>query len=129
MPKAEVIAMPADSDAASSLEELFRSLGLTLTVRPADDEDRGWACTLTRPDGAAFEIDSVTFFDVDPETGDEWVVEPTPSRVLGVLAGGEVEAEDAEGADAAEETATAAKAFLGDEAYALLVRLDAESLD
>jgi hypothetical protein len=46
--------------------------------------------------------------------------------VLGVLAGGDVEADDDEGAGAAAETATAARAFLGDEAYALLLRLDEE---
>jgi hypothetical protein len=108
----------------SSLSELFRSLGLALTIRAAEDELDAWACTLTRPDGATYEIDSVTFFDVDPETGDEWAVEPSPSRVLSVLAGGEVEAEDAEGEAAAAETEAAARAFLGDEAYGLLLQLD-----
>ena len=105
------------------------ALDLSLTLRASNEEEGAWACTLARPDGATFEIESVTFFDVDPDTGDEWVVEPTPSRVLGVLAGGEVEAEDDDGHGAAEETATAAKAFLGDEAYALLLRLDEEALD
>ena len=114
---------------ATTLDELFRALDLSLTLRASSEEEGAWACTLARPDGATFEIESVTFFDVDPDTGDEWVVEPTPSRVLGVLAGGEVEAEDGEGTEAAEETATAAKAFLGDEAYALLVRLDEEALE
>ena len=114
---------------ATTLDELFRALDLSLTLRASNEEEGAWACTLVRPDGATFEIESVTFFDVDPDTGDEWVVEPTPSRVLGVLAGGEVEAEDGEGTEAAEETATAAKAFLGDEAYALLLKLDAEELD
>jgi hypothetical protein len=113
----------------ASLGDLFRSLGLTLTVRPADDEEDAWACTLTRPDGATYEIDSVTFFDVDPDTGDEWSVEPGPSRVMSVLAGGDVEAEDAEGEEAASETETAARAFLGDEAYALLLKLDEEGLE
>ena len=108
----------------TTLAELFRSLELTLTVRAADEED-AWACTLTRPDGAAYEIESVTFFDVDPDTGEEWLVEPGPTRVLGVLAGGEVEAEDGDG-HAEAETAAAARAFLGDEAYALLLRLDEE---
>ena len=65
----------------SSLGELFRSLGLTLTIRPQTEEVDAWACTLTRPDGTTYEIDSVTFFDVDPDTGDEWAVEPSPSRV------------------------------------------------
>jgi hypothetical protein len=114
---------------ATTLDELFRALDLALTLRPSSEEDGAWACTLTRPDGASFEIESVTFFDVDPDTGDEWVVEPTPSRVLGVLAGGEVQADDDEGAGAAEETATAARAFLGDEAYAQLLRLDEADLD
>jgi hypothetical protein len=108
----------------TTLDELFRSLGLALTIRgAADDDDGSWACTLTRPDGAVFEIDQVTFFDVDPETGDEWIVEPTPSRVLSVLAGGDVESEDGE--DAGEDTAAAARAFLGDEAFDLLVAIDA----
>jgi hypothetical protein len=113
----------------TSLAELFRSLGLRLTIRPADDEPDAWACTLTRPDGAAYEIESVTFFDVDPDTGDEWVVEPGPTRVLGVLAGGDVDDGDADGRMAARETETAARAFLGDEAYELLVRLDLAELD
>ncbi len=113
---------------ATTLDELFRALDLSLTLRASNEEEGAWACTLARPDGATFEIESVTFFDVDPDTGDEWVVEPTPSRVLGVLAGGDVEAEDDEGASAAEETATAAKAFLGDEPYALLLRLDEDDL-
>jgi hypothetical protein len=117
--------MPADAAAnATSLEELFRALELTLTIRPSPDEEGSWACTLTRPDGQAFTIDSVTFFDVDPDTDEEWVVEPTPSRVLGVLAGGDVEAEDDESRAAAHETATTARAFLGDASYELLLRLD-----
>lgn len=114
---------------ATTLDELFRALDLSLTVRASNEEPDAWACTLIRPDGATFEIESVSFFDVDPDTGDEWVVEPTPSRVLGVLAGGEVETDDEDGAGAAEETSEAAKAFLGDEAFALLMRLDVESLD
>jgi hypothetical protein len=69
--------------------ELFRSLDLTLTVRAAADEDDAWMCVLARPDGRTYEIESVTFFDVDPDTGDEWTVEPEPTRVLGVLAGGD----------------------------------------
>jgi hypothetical protein len=115
----------------TTIGELFRSLGLTLTVRVATGEDAGddeaWACTLTRPDGLTYEIDSVSFFDVDPETGDEWVVEPSPSRVLSVLAGGDVEdEEDSEDSEAAGEDAeAAARAFLGDEAYVLLSELDA----
>lgn len=108
----------------TTLDELFRSLDLTLTIRAAEGEDEAWTCTLTRPDGAVFAIDQVTFFDVDPETGDEWLVEPTPSRVLSVLAGGDVEAEDGDDAAAADETAEAARAFLGDEAYATLLAID-----
>ena len=110
----------------ATMGELFRSLGLTLTIRPAVGEDDAWACTLTRPDGETYEIDSVSFFDVDPDNGDEWVVEPGPSRVLSVLAGGDVEDED--GAEAGEDTEAAARAFLGDEAYELLNELDAEGL-
>jgi hypothetical protein len=122
----------------ATLTELFRSLGLSLTVRPVDDEDGAWACVLARPDGAIYEIDSVSFFDVDPDTGEEWIVEPTPSRVLSVLAGGEVEDDEGDGAadeadgsgplagDAAE---TAARAFLGDESYELLLRLDEEGIE
>src|SRR5215204_7473824 len=101
-----------------TLGELFRSLGLTLTIRPQADEADAWACTLTRPDGTTYEIDSVTFFDVDPDTGDEWAVEPSPSRVLSVLAGGddvddEDEDEDGADADAGPEAEAAARAFLG----------------
>ena len=107
----------------TTLVELFRSLDLTLTVRAAADEDDAWACTLTRPDGRTFEIESVSFFDVDPETGDEWIVEPSPTRVLGVLAGGEAEA-DEEGRDAAGLAEAAGRAFLGDEEYELLLRID-----
>jgi hypothetical protein len=120
--------------APTTLAELFRSLGLTLTVRAADDEDEdgSWACTLTRPDGATHEVESVTFFDVDPDTGEEWVVEPTPSRVLSVLAGGDAELEEGEQGDEAAALAdseAAARAFLGDEAYETLLRLDAEDLE
>lgn len=111
----------------TSLADLFRSLGLRLTIRSADDEPDAWACTLTRPDGVAYDIESVTFFDVDPDTDEEWIVEPTPTRVLGVLAGGEVE--DEEGRIAARETETAARAFLGDDAYELLVKLDQAELE
>jgi hypothetical protein len=106
----------------TTFSELFRSLGLTLTVRVIADDDESWACTLTRPDGSTYEIDSVSFFDVDPDTDEEWIVEPTPSRVLSVLAGGEVEDEDGE--DAKPDTEAAARAFLGDEAYDLLLELD-----
>ncbi len=67
----------------------------------------------------------MAFFDVDPDTGEEWEVEPSPSRVLSVLAGGEVEDED--GDDAGEDAEASARAFLGDEAYDLLVALDAET--
>jgi hypothetical protein len=131
--------------APTTLAELFRSLGLTLTVRAAEDEggdgdgdeDGSWACTLTRPDGATHEVESVTFFDVDPDTGDEWIVEPTPSRVLSVLAGGDAELEDGEIEDGGEgneaaalaDTEAAARAFLGDESYETLLRLDAEGLE
>jgi hypothetical protein len=108
----------------TTLDELFRSLGLSLTIRAAEGEDEAWTCTLTRPDGVEFAIDQVTFFDVDPDTGDEWLVEPTPSRVLSVLAGGDVEAEDGDDAGAADETAEAARAFLGDEGYATLLAID-----
>jgi hypothetical protein len=113
------------TDSPASIGELFRSLGLTLTVRAAtgDDEEDAWACTLTRPDGQTYEIDSVAFFDVDPDTGEEWVVEPSPSRVLSVLAGGDVEDED--GDDAGQDAEAAARAFLGDEAFDLLGTLDA----
>jgi len=110
--------------APESLEDLFRSLGLTLITRAAEDEDGAWTCALTRPDGRTYEIESVTFFDVDPETGEEWPVEPSPSRVLSVLAGGEVDAEDPEGESAAAESEAAARAFLGDDGYALLLALD-----
>lgn len=116
----------------ASIGELFRSLGLTLTIRGIADEEEAWACTLTRPDGQTYEIESVSFFDVDPETGDEWTVEPSPSRVLSVLAGGDVDTEDGtEEADGtpADDTEQAARAFLGDEAYDLLLRLDEEALE
>jgi hypothetical protein len=114
----------------TTIAELFRSLGLTLTVRSAADEDEAWACTLTRPDGRTYEIESVTFFDVDPDTGDEWIVEPGPSRVLSVLAGGDVEDEDGgESGESAEAAEAAARDFLGDEAYELLNELDAAGLE
>ncbi len=118
----------------STIAELFRSLGLSLTIRAAEGDDESWACTLTRPDGISYEIDVVSFFDVDPETGEEWTVEPTPSRVLSVLAGTDVEDEDgeeggAEDAEAAAETQTAVRAFLGDEAYDLLLALDVEGVE
>ncbi len=115
------------TDSQATLGGLFRTLGLALTIRPADEDD-AWTCTLTRPDGAVYEIEAVSFFDVDPDTGEEWPVEPTPSRVLSVLAGGDIEAEDedgAEAADAAAETEAAARAFLGDPAYQQLLELDA----
>jgi len=123
--------VPAMSTTPTSLGELFRSLGLSLTVRAIEDEDEAWACTLTRPDGAVHEIESVTFFDVDPDTGEEWTVEPTPSRVLSVLAGGETEEEEGEdGEEAAEaEAEAAARRFLGDDAFELLLRLDADDQD
>ena len=113
--------------APESIGDLFRSLGLTLTIRSLADEDEAWACTLTRPDGTTYEIDSVSFFDVDPDTGDEWMVEPSPSRVLSVLAGGEVEDED--GDDATAETESEARTFLGDEAYTLLLELDEAEIE
>jgi ATP:corrinoid adenosyltransferase len=118
-----------------SLGELFRSLDLTLTVRALPEDEESWACTLTRPDGRTYEIDAVSFFDVDPDTGDEWAVEPAPSRVLSVLAGGDVDEDESEGepdaddAAAAAETVAAVRAFLGDEAYDLLVALDEASLE
>lgn len=111
----------------TTLGELFRSLGLTLTIRPVADDDDSWACTLTRPDGAVYEIDAVSFFDVDPEAGDEWPVEPTPSRVMSVLAGGDLEADEDDGdepVDVTAETEAAVRAFLGDAAYELLLALD-----
>jgi hypothetical protein len=111
----------------ASIGELFRSLGLTLTIRPIVDEEEAWACTLARPDGEVFEIDSVSFFDVDPDTGDEWMVEPSPSRVLSVLVGGDVEDEDGE--EASDDTEAAARAFLGDEAFELLSELDAAGIE
>jgi hypothetical protein len=114
--------------------QLFRSLGLTLTVRAADDEEDAWACVLTRPDGRVYEIESVSFFEVDPETGDEWLVEPGPTRVLEVLAGGEVEPDgeaEADGDATAGEASVeaAARAFLGDEAYGLLLSFEGDDLD
>jgi hypothetical protein len=115
------------SDTPTSLGELFRSLGLSLAIRPIADEDEAWACTLTRPDGKTYEIESVSFFDVDPETGDEWMVEPSPSRVLSVLAGGDVEDED--GAEAGDDAEAAAREFLGDDAYGLLNELDAAGVE
>ncbi len=116
------------ADAApTSIGELFRSLGLTLSIRAIADEEEAWACTLTRPDGKTYEIESVSFFDVDPETGDEWIVEPSPSRVLSVLAGGAVEDEDGE--EAGDEAEAAAREFLGDDAYELLNRLDAAEIE
>ncbi len=114
------------TDSPATLGELFRSLGLSLTIRHVDDED-SWACTLTRPDGAVYEIDAVSFFDVDPETGDEWAVEPTPSRVMSVLAGGDVEADEDDGeapVDVTAETEASVRAFLGDANYELLLELD-----
>jgi len=111
----------------TTFSELFRSLDLTLTIRSLADEDEAWACTLTRPDGKTYEIDSVSFFDVDPDTEDEWIVEPTPSRVLSVLAGGDVE--DEEGEDAGNDTEAAARDFLGDAAYELLLKLDEEGAE
>lgn len=111
-----------------TLGELFRSLGLTLTVRAVTEEEDAWACTLSRPDGTTYEIDSVTFFDVDPDTGDEWSVEPSPSRVLSVLAGGDIEGDD-EAEDAEADAEASARAFLGDEAYELLQELDAAGLE
>ena len=106
-----------------SIGELFRSLGLTLTIATPPDEDEAWACTLTRLDGETFVIDAVAFFDVDPDTGEEWMIEPSPARVLAVLAGRDIEDDD--GVDAAPEAEAAARAFLGDEAYELLLELDA----
>jgi ATP:corrinoid adenosyltransferase len=115
----------------STIGELFRSLGLSLTIRAAEGDDESWSCSITRPDGQTYEIDVVSFFDVDPETGEEWTVEPTPSRVLSVLAGTDVEAEDDEESDseAAAETQAAVRAFLGDDAYDLLLVLDAEGIE
>ncbi len=115
------------SDSPANLSELFRSLGLSLTIRPVDDEEQSWSCTLTRPDGAVYEIDAVSFFDVDPETSEEWPVEPTPSRVMSVLAGGDVEPDEDDGTEHVDDTAEtegAVRAFLGDPAYELLLELD-----
>jgi len=109
--------------------DLFRSLGLSLTVRAATDEEGAWACVLSRPDGATYEIESVTFFDVDPDTGEEWVVEPGPTRVLGVLAGGDVDAEGEADRSAAAAAETEARTFLGDEAYELLLRFEEDELE
>ncbi len=116
------------SESPANLSELFRSLGLSLTIRPVDDDDDSWACTLAKPDGAIYEIDAVSFFDVDPESGEEWPVEPTPSRVMSVLAGGDVESDEEEESapvDVTAETEAAVRAFLGDAAYDLLLELDA----
>jgi len=120
------------SDAPTTLAELFRSLGLSMTVRADEAEAEAWACTLTRPDGVIYEIESVSFFDVDPDTGEEWIVEPTPSRVLSVLAGVDAELEGGEEGDeeaALADTEAAARSFLGDEAYEILLVLDAEGLE
>lgn len=106
----------------TSIDELFRSLDLTLTVRASNEEEDGWACTLTRPDGETYVMESVAFFDVDPETGEEWIVEPSPSRVLSVLAGG-ADVEDEEGDDAGEDAIATAKEFLGEANFALLQQL------
>ena len=111
----------------ASLSELFRSLGLSLTIRSVDEDEESWACTLTRPDGETYEIDAVSFFDVDPETGEEWAVEPTPSRVMSVLAGGDVASDEDDGGEPVDVTAAteaAVRAFLGDAAYDLLIELD-----
>lgn len=116
----------------TTLGELFRSLDLSLTVRAATtgDEPDAWSCTLTRPDGLTYEIESVAFFDVDPDTGEEWTVDPSPSRVLSVLAGGDIESVDGEDSgDAEAEAEAAARNFLGDAAYLLLNELDAAALD
>ena len=113
------------TDTPTTLGELFRSLGLSLTIRPVDDEEQSWACTLARPDGDVYEIEAVSFFDVDPDTGEEWAVEPTPSRVMSVLAGGDMEAEEDEGSEEVTADAEAAvRTFLGDAGYALLLELD-----
>ena len=57
-------------------------------------------------------------------------MEPTPSRVLSVLAGGDAELEDGEDEDvdpaALADTEAAARRFLGDEAYESPARLDAD---
>ena len=111
-----------------TLSDLFRSLDLTLTIRPAADEPDAWACTLTRPDGATYEIDSVTFFDVDPDSNEEWAVEPSPSRVLSVLAGGDIEG-DEDGGGAEAESEAAARTFLGEASFALLQELDEAGLE
>jgi hypothetical protein len=108
----------------ATIGELFRSLGLTLTIRAAEGEEDAWACTITRPDGQTYEIESVSFFDVDPDTGDEWAVEPSPSRVLSVLAGGDIEGDD-DADDAEAEAEAAARGFLGEAAYDQLLELDA----
>jgi hypothetical protein len=114
----------------TTIAELFRSLGLTLTVRSVEDEDEAWACTLTRPDGRTYEIESVSFFDVDPDTGEEWMVEPSPTRALSVLAGGDEEDdEDGQTGEDAEAAEAAAREFLGDEAYELLNELDAAGIE
>ena len=39
---------------ATTVAELFRSLGLSLTVSSHPEEDEAWACTLTRADGVSF---------------------------------------------------------------------------
>lgn len=112
------------SSKPETLAELFRSLDLTLTIRANTEEEDAWACLLARPDGRSYAIEMVSFFDVDPETGEEWAVEPTPSRIMSVMAGTDVESEDEDDEAAAEETAAAVRAFLGDETYALLLELD-----
>lgn len=110
---------------AASLDELFRSLGLSLTVTSLPDEDEAWECVLTRRDGERYEIESVSFFDVDPETGEEMLAEPTPTRVLAVLAGGD-DVQDEEGEEAGGDAEAAAREFLGDDAYENLIALLAE---
>ena len=59
-----------------------------------------------------------------PGQGDEWAVEPSPSRVLSVLAGGDIEGDD-DADDAEAEAEAAARAFLGEAAYDQLLELDA----
>ena len=56
-------------------------------------------------------------------------MEPSPSRVLSVLAGGEIEGDDEQAEDAGPDAEQAARSFLGDEAYDLLLELDAAGLE
>jgi hypothetical protein len=111
-----------------TLSELFRSLDLTLTIRPAADEPDAWACTLSRPDGGTYEIDSVTIRRPARSRHGESPVPSTTPRRPPVVAGGDIEGDD-DSADTEAESEAAARGFLGEEAFALLQELDAAGLE